>query len=348
MEDKIKVVHYINQFFAGLGGEKKADAPLQQRSGPVGPGLALEQALGEKGKVVETITCGDNFFHDNAEKVTQQIADIVARANPDVFIAGPAFDAGRYGLACGECCQRVSELVKIPAITGMHPENPVVEAYRRKVYIVETSRTSLGMAEAVGKMARIAAKLARGESLTPDDGCIPRGARRNVLVPESAAQRAVAMLHRKLKGEPFKTEIPLLVYERVTPAPPVQDLAAINLALVTEGGIVPRGNPDKIEYAWATKWRTYSLSHVNDLIGEEYEAVHGGYDSTYANQDPDRILPLDVLRELEKEGVIGKLLDHYYITVGNGMPVENCHKVGVAMARELLKARVSGAIVTAT
>lgn len=348
MEQKIKVVHYINQFFAGLGGEKKADLPLQQRSGPVGPGLALEKALGGQGKIIETIICGDNFFHENAKKVNEQIVNIVAGANADVFIAGPAFDAGRYGLACGESCQRVSELVKVLAVTGMHPENPAAESYRRKVYIVETSRTSLGMAEAIGKMARIAAKLVKGELVSPDDGCLPRGVRRNVFVEESAALRAVAMLHRKMKGEPFKTEIPLLVYEHVTPAPPVQDLAVVTLALVTEGGIVPRGNPDKIEYAWATKWRTYPLSQVDDLTGEDYEAVHGGYDSAYANQDPDRVLPLDVLRELEKEGIIGKLLDRYYITVGNGMPVENCQKVGAAMAQELLQARASAAIVTAT
>ena len=39
---KIKVVHYINQFFAQIGGEEKADYPAEIRVGEVvGPGLAL-------------------------------------------------------------------------------------------------------------------------------------------------------------------------------------------------------------------------------------------------------------------------------------------------------------------
>ena len=41
---KIRVVQYINQFFAQIGGEEKADIPAELREGPVGPGLALNQA----------------------------------------------------------------------------------------------------------------------------------------------------------------------------------------------------------------------------------------------------------------------------------------------------------------
>ena len=42
---KLKVVHYINQFFAQIGGEEKADYPAELRVGEVvGPGMALTQA----------------------------------------------------------------------------------------------------------------------------------------------------------------------------------------------------------------------------------------------------------------------------------------------------------------
>ena len=43
---KIRVVQYINQFFAQIGGEEKADIPAELREGPVGPGLAFNQAWG--------------------------------------------------------------------------------------------------------------------------------------------------------------------------------------------------------------------------------------------------------------------------------------------------------------
>ena len=38
---KIRVVHYINNFFAGVGGEEKANIPPEKRSGVVGPGMAI-------------------------------------------------------------------------------------------------------------------------------------------------------------------------------------------------------------------------------------------------------------------------------------------------------------------
>ena len=51
---KIRVVQYINQFFAHIGGEEKADIPAELREGPVGPGLALNQAWGDEAEVVAT------------------------------------------------------------------------------------------------------------------------------------------------------------------------------------------------------------------------------------------------------------------------------------------------------
>ena len=56
--------------------------------------------------------------------------------------------------------------------------------------------------------------------------------------------------------------------------------------------------------------------------------AHGGYDQTYANEDPDRVLPVDVMRNLEKEGKIGKLYDYYYATVGNGTESEDGYDDG--------------------
>ena len=50
---------------------------------------------------------------------------------PDVVVAGPAFDAGRYGLACGRICQATVEELGVPGVTGLFPENPAVDLYRR-------------------------------------------------------------------------------------------------------------------------------------------------------------------------------------------------------------------------
>ncbi len=40
MAQPIRVVHYVNQFFGGIGGEERARTPLEVREGPLGPGRA--------------------------------------------------------------------------------------------------------------------------------------------------------------------------------------------------------------------------------------------------------------------------------------------------------------------
>ena len=76
--------------------------------------------------------------------------------------------------------------------------------------------------------------------------------------------------------------------------------------------------------------------------------AHGGYDQTYANADPDRVLPIDVLRDLEKEGKIGKLYHVFYSTVGNGTSVANAKKFAAEYAQKLLQAGVNAVIMTST
>ncbi|MEG2871713.1 MAG: glycine/betaine/sarcosine/D-proline family reductase selenoprotein B, partial [Clostridium sp.] len=102
---KYRIVHYINQFFAGIGGEEKADHTPEVREGAIGPGTGLKTVLGEDFEIVATVICGDNYFGENLDKATDIIIDMVKKYNPDIFVAGPAFNAGRYGVACGTICK---------------------------------------------------------------------------------------------------------------------------------------------------------------------------------------------------------------------------------------------------
>jgi glycine reductase len=88
---KIRVVHYLNQFFAQIGGEDKADAAPGIRDGIVGPGRALQQALGEDGEVVATAFCGDNYFAERQEEAIDELIRRIAEYQPDLLVAGPAF-----------------------------------------------------------------------------------------------------------------------------------------------------------------------------------------------------------------------------------------------------------------
>ena len=102
-----KVVHYINQFFAGIGGEEKADIAPEVREGKVGPGMGLGQLLAPDAEIVATFICGDNYFATNSDKVCQEVIDCCKKYKADALIAGPAFNAGRYGTACASVCAAV-------------------------------------------------------------------------------------------------------------------------------------------------------------------------------------------------------------------------------------------------
>ncbi len=137
-------------------------------------------------------------------------------------------------------------------------------------------------------------------------------------------------------------------FDRVVPAPPVSKLSKATIALVTSGGIVPKGNPDHIKSGGAQKYGKYFIAGLDNLLSGEYESIHAGYDTDYANEDPDRVLPVDALRQLEKEGVFGKLFDYYYGTVGNMTSVSNATRFGEEIGRELKESGVDGVILTAT
>ena len=347
----LKVVHYINQFFANIGGEEKADYPVEVREAEViGPGLAFKQAFGEEAEIVATIICGDSYFNENLDKAKAEILEVVKKYNPDVFVAGPAFNAGRYGVACGTICDAVQEELGIPAVTGMYTENPGADMFKNKVYTVSTKNSAAGMRKAVGSMAPLALKLAKHEAIgaSCEEGYMPNGVRVNFFEKERGSKRAVKMLLKKLADKPFETEYPMPSFDRVAPNPAVKDLSKATIALVTSGGIVPKGNPDHIESSNASKYGEYSIAGIDDLTEETFETAHGGYDPVYANEDADRVLPVDVLREMEKEGKIGKLYDKFYTTVGNGTAVASAKAFAEELAAKMKAEGVDAVILTST
>ena len=348
MEAK-RIVLYLNQFFGQIGGEEKADTPPQSVEKAVGPGVGLAAMLPKNCSIVGTIICGDGYFNENLEEASATVRKMLEEFAPHVVIAGPAFNAGRYGMACGTVGKIAHEL-GIPAVSGMYPENPGVESYRQYLYIVETGNSAAGMRTALPAMAKIAGKLANGESLglPSEEGYLSRGVRKNIYAEARGSERAIDMLLKKLKGEEFETEYPIPHFDRVQPAEAILDLSKVTVALVTSGGIVPKGNPDRIEASSASRYGKYSIEGLDSLEAASFETAHGGYDPVYANDMPDRVVPVDAVRALEKEGKIGKLFPYFYSTVGNGTSVANAKKYASEIAHELVNEGVQAVILTST
>lgn len=346
----MRVVHYLNQFFGGLGGEEKANLPLEAIEGAVGPGKLLQQLLGGDAKIILTLLCGDNYAVERQEKMLAVALDIILQADADLLVAGPCFQAGRYGMAAGALCSKVRSELSIPVITGMAEENPGADLYREFLYIIDSGANAAKIREALLSMAKLAQKLVRNERIgsPKEEGYLIRGLIHDEFVKETAAERLVTMVLAKVKGEPFESEMVPTAFAPVPMPPAVQDLSKAKVMLITDGGLVPKGNPDKIQGTAATRWGSYNIEKCDDLRGEDYEISHGGYDPQFVCQDPDRLVPLDALRELEKAGVIGKLHDEFLATSGLANPLSNTRRMGREMAAKAKLEGIDAVILTST
>lgn len=346
---KFKVLYYVNQFFGQIGGEEKAGMEPIFKKENIGPALGFNSFLGEEGEVIGTLICGDNYFNENKEEALEYIMKVIKEESPDVVVAGPAFNAGRYGMACAGVANAVIEELGIPVVTGMYIENPGLDVCRSKALVVKTTDSAAGMRTALPVMAKLTAKLMKNEEigLPEEEGYISQGKRLTVFSDKRGSKRAVDMLLARFNNEPFETELPMPVFDRVDPAQAIKDLSKATIALVTSGGMVPIGNPDRIQSASAQKWGKYNISGRDALTGE-YCTIHGGFDPVYANEIPDRVAPLDSLKKYEKEGVIGKVYEYFYTTTGTGTSVGNAIIFGTEIGKELKEAGVDGVILTST
>ena len=349
MSQALRVVHFLNQFFGGIGGEEKANVAIQIKEGAVGPGRALQQILDQQGTVVATIIGGDNYVTENTDEALGAVREALRQLDPHVVVAGPAFDAGRYGLACGEVCKAAQEL-GIPAVSAMTSDNPGVTQLEGQIVVVPTRASPSEMQKALAAVARLALKLAHGEELGPAEleGYLPRGIRKPGLRERPAFERAADMLVARLKGEPFTTELPIHMPERVLPAAPAGELKNATLALITTGGLVPKGNPDRLVRGGAKEWFRYSIEGQGELTAEDWECVHRGFYTNIVNQNPNYILPLHTMRELEDSGVFSSLHPWFFSTSGVGTAVGDSRRMGVEMGRELKEADIGGCVLVAT
>lgn len=343
----MKMVHYINQFFAQIGGEEKADHPFEVMEAVVGPGILIKSMLSESDEIAATIVCGDNYAIDHQEEISSNIAECLKKYKADVLIAGPAFNAGRYGMACGIACQAAYQS-GIHAVSGMYEENPGLELYRKYGFIFPTDNNARGMKRALEKMIPFAQKLGRQEPVIDQEanGYFQRGLRKNVWMEQVGAKRAVDMALAKVHGMPFKTELPMPVFSRVAASAPIKDLSRAKIALLTTCGAVPIGNPDHIEAHAATKWKIYHMDDFGGADLQQVEIAHGGYTPVFGNGNGNRVFPVDAMVEIERQGIIGSFDQNLYVTVGNSMPVSRAAQFGEEIAKSLKGSGVEGAILT--
>lgn len=346
-----KAIVYLNQFFGQIGGEDKADFAPEIREGQVGAAMAFNAAL-KNAEVTHTIICGDNFMGSNEEEAVKQLLGFLEDKEFDIFLAGPAFQAGRYGNACGVISMAVKEKFGVPVLSSMHEENPGVDMFKKDMVIFPGGKSAAAMRKDIKKVAAYADKILADEKLgtAEEEGYYTRGIRHQVWREDKicAADRVVDMLLKKINDETYVTELPIPKMDRVPVAEPIANLAAAKIAVLTSGGIVPIENPDRIQSASATRWGKYDVTGMDRLEGGVFKTIHAGYDPAAADADPNVCVPIDALRAYEKEGKIGELYKYFYSTVGTGTTQGEAARMGKEIVAELLEAGVTGVIMTST
>jgi glycine reductase len=255
----------------------------------------------------------------------------------------------------------VSEKFGIPVVTGMYEENPGVEMYRKYAYICKTGNSARDMAESISHMTKLAfkliskekeARLVSRENLPrPEEyGYFSRVILRNEYTDKIAAERSVDKLLAKIKGEAFESEVILPKFEKIEPPLPVKDLRTCEIILISDGGLVPKGNPHGLSGRGNLRWATYEIDTFipEDFSSSNYEIAHTGYFPVQVLEDPNRLVPVDAMREFIKEGRIGKLHPTFFSTSGNATASRRCAEMGDEMGDEIKKRGVHAAILTST
>lgn len=345
-----KAIVYINQFFGQIGGEDKADFEPEIHEGKVGPAMAMAGAL--HAEITHTIICGDNCMGSRTDWAVETILRMLEDKEFDIFIAGPAFQAGRYTVACGTICKAVKERFSVPVVTSMNEETPGVNMFKKDMYILKGGNIASKMRKDVKAMVQLANKILDEEPMgsAAEEGYFARGIRHQAWRKDGkpACERMRDMLIKKLNGEPFETELPIPKIDRVPIAPAIADLKHAKIALVNTGGIVPVDNPDRIQSASATRWGRYDVTGSDALKGGEYKTVHAGFDPAAADANPNVITPIDALRVLEKEGVFGSLHNYFYTTVGTGTTESEAARMAKEIVPYLQEDGVDGVIMVST
>jgi betaine reductase len=249
----------------------------------------------------------------------------------------------------------------IPVITGMYQENPGVAMYQKHAYICKTGNSARDMAESITRMTRLVFQLVSGqkgphlvsgENLPrPEEyGYFPRVILRNEYTDKTAAERSVDKLLAKILHQPFKSEVILPRFERVQPPPAIRNPESCEIVLVSDGGLVPKGNPDGLSGRGNLRWATYEIETFfpENFKSSDYEIAHTGYFPVQVLENPNRLVPVDVTRDLVKEGKIGKLHHSFFSTSGNATISQRCIEMGDEIGEEIKRRGASAAILTST
>lgn len=161
-----------------------------------------------------------------------------------------------------------------------------------------------------------------------------------------APERCLDMLLAKYQGEHYQSEVLMEAMDTARIPSLKCPLEEAVILVITDGGLVPKGNPDRIPSTNAGCFGVYGIRGKSRLEKEEYEVCHQGYDNSYVEDDPNRLVPVDALRKLEEDGKIGRLYDSFISTTGVMTSAEKSIRLGRRIASYVAANPVDAVIIT--
>lgn len=141
-----------------------------------------------------------------------------------------------------------------------------------------------------------------------------------------------------LRSEIFVPRVPPPVWTPVT-----KPLSAMTIALVTAGGVHRRADA-RFTLAGDTSYREIP----GDVNSADLMVSHGGYDNADVQRDINCMFPIDRLRELAEERIIGNIASTHFGLMGGGGDIRVFTDVtGPEIAQKLKDARVDAVLLTA-
>lgn len=131
-------------------------------------------------------------------------------------------------------------------------------------------------------------------------------------------------------------------------APPIADLKKARLALVTTAGIVAPGNPDGFKTARNTRWKKYPIDKMESMKDASWDVWHGGYNTIFMHENPNYGVPLDMCREIEREGVFGQIYPYFYGTPGNLALISAMQAIGMEILGDMKAEGIDAALLVST
>ena len=151
-----------------------------------------------------------------------------------------------------------------------------------------------------------------------------------------------------MSGEPFESEMLPTAFAPVPMPAAIKDMSKAKVMLITDGGLVPKGNPDRIEGTAATRWGSYNIEGSDDLRGEDYEVSHGGYDTTVR---AGRSRPLGAARRPARDGKERRhrqAARRVSLHLRPLQSISNTRRLGREMAAKIKQEGVDAVILTST